>query len=514
MYRENDKKAEAVSLFQLAKRLVLILVVSIAIPISVDAAWYEASTENFLIYSKQSEKTVRKFAERLELYHSAMSWFYQVEEKETSPSNRVVIYVVGSQIRVRQLHGGNNKNVVGFYIPRAGGSVAYVPKISNNSKSTSGPAFILYHEYAHHFQYQISGFPLPRWLSEGFAEFFASIKFEKEGGVGLGIPAYHRGHEMLGSKNVPIRRLLSTSAYFEGKTKGYDNFYGKSWALFHMLQFSPERKGQFRQFMRALSSGKSEIEASEQAFGDLDKLEQDLNNYIAKRSLAYLPVSAEKLHAGEITIRKLGKGAAKVMQSRAEIRSGITRERAKELYEEIAQIAEKFPEDRLVLDTMIEISIDALRNEEAIAWADRLLARDENNVAASYYKGLAMEQIKRSDPDSEISWRDIRMQYVRANRLEPDNPKPLIRFYLGYTFAEQEPTKNSVNGLIRALNLAPHDDSLRLIVVGQLTKEQRYDEAIAVLQPLAKHPHAVEKSEKARELIRQIEKARKENIAD
>lgn len=36
------------------------------------AEWLEASSDHFVIYGEQNEKTVKEFAERLERFHSAM----------------------------------------------------------------------------------------------------------------------------------------------------------------------------------------------------------------------------------------------------------------------------------------------------------------------------------------------------------------------------------------------------------------------------------------------------------
>ena len=45
------------------------------------------------------------------------------------------------------------------------------------------------HEYAHHFMAENAPYLVPRWYGEGFAEYFATAKFETDGTVGLGLPA-------------------------------------------------------------------------------------------------------------------------------------------------------------------------------------------------------------------------------------------------------------------------------------------------------------------------------------
>ncbi|MBA4051934.1 MAG: hypothetical protein C0472_08675, partial [Erythrobacter sp.] len=93
------------------------------------AEWYEASSEHFVIYADDKAADIRKFSENLERYHSAMVFVTGRKSDTPSPSNRVVIYVVGGQRAMRSLSG--DRKVGGFYIPRAGGSRAFVQDIRN-----------------------------------------------------------------------------------------------------------------------------------------------------------------------------------------------------------------------------------------------------------------------------------------------------------------------------------------------------------------------------------------------
>ena len=69
---------------------------------------------------------------------------------------------------------------------------------------------VLYHEYAHHFMIaSLTSRAYPRWFTEGFAEFFAGVRFKEDGTVLLGAPAQHRAAELVYALEVPIRTLLS-----------------------------------------------------------------------------------------------------------------------------------------------------------------------------------------------------------------------------------------------------------------------------------------------------------------
>ncbi|MFD2134942.1 hypothetical protein ACFSLT_06325 [Novosphingobium resinovorum] len=84
------------------------------------AAWTEASSEHFVIYANDSDKDITRFAQQLERYHAGMAYVLGSKVAKPSPSNRVTVYVVKNTREVRELHGGDNKFVGGFYVPRAG----------------------------------------------------------------------------------------------------------------------------------------------------------------------------------------------------------------------------------------------------------------------------------------------------------------------------------------------------------------------------------------------------------
>ena len=138
------------------------------------AEWLEASSAHFVVYANDSESNLRTFSQQLERFHAAMAFLTATRAQDPSPSNRVNIYVVGSQSQVRRLYGDVRTDVVGFYQPRAGGSIAIVSNIKVSTNELDFSMIALLHEYAHHFMISSGGFPMPRWYSEGAAEFFSS----------------------------------------------------------------------------------------------------------------------------------------------------------------------------------------------------------------------------------------------------------------------------------------------------------------------------------------------------
>ncbi|MEP2101488.1 MAG: hypothetical protein ABJP02_02540 [Parasphingorhabdus sp.] len=469
------------------------------------AAWHEASSDHFLIYSNQKEKDVKAFAERLERYHDTMRFLFNRPATKPSPSNRVTIYVVKNLGDVRDLYGGKNKYVGGFYIPRAGGSLAIVAKVKSSRYEMSQSELILLHEYAHHFLIGSAARAYPRWLSEGFAEFYGTAKFGSDGSVSVGLSSKGRAYELALARDVPIELLLDTKAYGEKKSKKYDSFYGQSWALYHMLHFSQERKGQLSDYVSRLAQGADEISAAKQAFGALKELDKDLNSYLRKRKITTYRIPANYLNIGNIDVRRLRAGEAAMIPILIRSKRGVNEEQAANLLVEARQVAVQHPSDPAVLTALAEAEYDAGNDAEAITAANQALAIDANSINAYVQKGYALARMAPDAEDEAAAWKKMRRQFVKLNKIENDHPIPLIQFYRSYREQGIEPPTIAVDGLARALELAPYDNGLRWMMANEFMEQKKYDWAAHTLGPLAHNPHQSEMTERALALLKKAE---------
>ncbi len=469
------------------------------------AAWHEASSDHFLIYSNQKEKEVRAFAERLERYHDTMRFLFNRPATKLSPSNRVTIYVVRNMGDVRDLYGGDNKYIGGFYIPRAGGSLAIVPKVKSSRNKMSQSELILLHEYAHHFLMASATRAYPRWLNEGFAEFYGTAKFGGDGSVSVGLSSEGRAYELALARDVPIELLLDTKAYAEKKSKGYDSFYGQSWALYHMLHFSAERKGQLSDYLAHLAEGTEEIVAAKEAFGDLQELDKDLNRYLQQRKITTYRIPGNYLNIGKIDVRQLRAGEAAIMPVLIRSKRGVDEEQAAEIVLEARAVAAAHPNDPAVLAALAEAEYDAGNHAEAIAAADRALILNPNEINAHIQKGYALAQMAPDAEDEAAAWRKMRRQFVKLNKIENDHPIPLIQFYRSYREHGVEPPAIAIDGLARALELAPYDNALRWTMANEYMQQKKYDWAVHILGPLAYSPHQSDITERALTLLKEAE---------
>lgn len=456
------------------------------------ADWHEASSDHFVIYADESEKEIRKYSDRLERYYSAMTFVLPSRDMKPSPSNRVTIYVVRNERMVQKLHGGGSSFIRGFYVPRAGGSLAIIPPIDvSRSGKASESELVLMHEYAHHYMAENAPYLVPRWYSEGFAEYFATVKFESDGAVGLGLPAQHRAYELVEASDVSIEQLLDARLYAARKSKRYDNFYGRSWLLFHYLFTDVERRKLIVDYLNRLNRGEAELAAATAAFGDLKALDKAMDAYLRQRKMFYIRVPPDQLSVGQTSVRKLGEAEAESMSVRIRSKRGVDKESAQEVVLEAREMARKYPDEPAVQAALAEAEFDVGDDEAAIRAADKALAAAPGNMTALIQKGYALNRIA-TETKTDAAWQAARKHFVSVNRLENDHPIPLIYYYLSFISQDKEPTKAALDGLEWALELAPYDANVRMMVAARQMYDKRFAQAIRTISPLAYHPHAGE----------------------
>lgn len=477
----------------------------LALPGAARAEWLEASSPNFVIHADASESSITRYSQELERYHAAMALVTGQQAIVPSPSNRVTVYVVSSVSEVRRILGDKSGNVAGVYFPRAGGSLAITPRVTGGGRDIDFSKFVLLHEYAHHFMIGSSAFPMPRWYSEGGAEFFASAKFEANGDVWLGRANEFRAGEIFFAKDVTATNLLDPATYRPPSGRGYDAYYGKSWTLFHYLSMDQtDRKGQMVQYLRQLVEGKSLREAALASFGDLEKLDKDLDSYLARSRISAFKIPADRIKPGATSVRKLSPGEAAIMPVMIRSKRGVDTEQAAALIVEARAIAARFSGDAGVLAALAEAEHDSGHYAEAITAADAALAIDPRRVNAYVQKGFSLYKLA-EDSGQPADFRKARSVFLALNRIENDHPIPLIYNYRTIMAETGRAPPTAILGLERASELAPFDLGLKYMVALRQLADGKRDAAKANLAPIAFNPHGGSMASEAQAMIERID---------
>ena len=469
---------------------VAVAAIILSIPCAAVAAWHEARSNHFIVYADLKPAELRAYAERLERFDQAVRSVRGMDDPALTDSQRLTVYALRSERAVSRLAGSSAAR--GFYNARLSGASAFVPRRTDldGFDWALDTQEIFFHEYAHHLQLQFSTYALPAWVIEGFAEFFATAKLEKNGSVVIGHPPQYRAYGLFNLTGLKLEDLLG-GTYGRLNDDQTELLYGKGWLLTHYLTFEPRRKGQLADYANSIQRGDSAIASARSAFGDLKALDRELNAYM-RGKLSGVRVKAERLSVGPIAIRALGAGEAAIMDIHIRSRSGVDEKTAPAVAADARKAATPYPNDPFVQSAVAEAEYDAGNFAEAEVAADRALAANPNYVRALIYKGRARMGLATADT-GKADWKAIRGIFARANRLDTENAEPLMLFYESYLYSGERPTKNAIEGLLYAVALAPQDNELRVNAVRQMLLDSRFDDARKLFSVLAFRPHAPEK---------------------
>jgi tetratricopeptide (TPR) repeat protein len=476
----------------------------LAVPASAHADWYEASTSHFVIYSEQKPERLKKFATELERFDKLARFFYSARDAPVGPANRLTIYVVDDTSDVAQLAGSDT--VAGFYRPRAGGSLAIVPRNSGGAEANDLSAQqILLHEYAHHLTWSLyPNIVFPSWYIEGSAELLATTRYDKDGSMVIGLPPQYRSYSLMEGNWLPVDKMMvaDTLKLDERQREG---LYGRGWLLNHYLMFGDKRKGQLVAYLRALNSGTPPKDAATTAFGDLKQLDRELEKY-KLGSLVARRAGAELTQVGDVTIRPLTAGEAATMDVRIRSKNGVTAKTAPGVYAAAKKAAAPYPNDAGAQLVLAEAAYDVGDYATSEAAADRAIAANPKAVDGYVYKAMCRMALATKAKDfSKESWSVIRKAIVAGNRIDPQDPEPLILYYRSYLEQGVPVPAMAKDGLYDAFIYAPQDTGLRLNTATMLLRDGDTVRARELLAPLAYQPHGKGLAELAAQLLAKID---------
>jgi tetratricopeptide (TPR) repeat protein len=463
--------------------VLLMLVLGVTAP--GHAEWRVAVSPHFEVYSEGPERSLRAYSEKVERIDSVMRRLLSVPDTLTGP--RLKIYLLETPGDVGALKG--QANVAGFYVPRASGSFAVSNRETRYVGKQNSTDTTLFHEYAHHFMFRYATSAYPGWFIEGFAEFYSTIQFDKEGKASIGVPPYNRGYELLVTKPVGLEVLLGERpAALKGEAIG--SYYGRAWLLTHYLFLSGERKGQLVNYLKAIQSGTPALEAARTVFGDLAKLDADLDRYLKQRRLNTMVLQTPIPAASDVVISTLS--AADSAFIRLGIKAEITApDKRPTLLAELKAQLTKYPSAASGWVMLADAHYEGSAFDEAIKAADTALTLNPKLSRAMLIKGQAMIRALMLQPIANAAdWTKARSWIIRANRADVDDPLPLLAYYESWQQQGVETPEISLTGLGQAYKQAPEDRRLRMTYAMSLVKQMKYSRAVPLIESVLNNPHS------------------------
>lgn len=457
-----------------------IMAVSLLWAMPAQADWLEAKSAHFTVIGNMSESELRRRTQQLEQYDGMLRYLLGV--KTTIP---VTVFAVGSISDVQAAMGKNSSGVAGFYDASAQRAFAVVPEKLEFYVEDFNPRVVLFHEYAHHMLLSNTSVFMPGWAQEGLAEMFATAKVADDGSVTIGDKNDSRGDAMFAQHRWSVERMLESDLNPPKNRDEEIEKYSRGWALVHYLWMSGKRPGEYVKFIDELNKTVDPVASGKKAFGDLGKLDRELDVYIRAHHFNLSKFTADQIGAlAQVSVRPLTAGEAAILTYRIASAVGVDEKTAGPLADKGRAVALRYPDDPGVQVALAEMEYDAKNYDAAEQAADRTLAKDPNNVLALVYKGRVGMRRAIEKKDAALATQ-ARGWLLKANRANPDHPLPFVAYYDSFAPMGQAPGQDAVDGLFRAAVLVPQDTDLRIRAAIALLREGAIDDARRILAPAA-----------------------------
>lgn len=475
-------------------RVTMVAVILAVIATPAHAKWLRADTESFIIYSESNEKQLREFAANLQRFDTTLRVVFNVAAK--GEESRLPIYLLPGRDDVARLAtGSHSAPVSGFYRQDRDGSFALSHRQNDGTLPGTSPAQqVLFHEYSHHFMKRHLRVAFPGWFIEGFAEYYSTVDFDKEGRAMVGQPAHRRAYGLLMLPKMPAERVLfepPSAMRSRGQT---DVYYGRSWLLTHMLFHDPARANQINAYTNAINAGTEPRKAATDAFGDLAQLDKDLNRYVEGR-LSYRTTRDPVPVSTAIKITPLSADEDAVMMLRIErMNARADQARLTKVRDDLRALAAKLPANPDLQYELAAAEWDiapATRDLTAMRAAlDKLLAARPEHVRGNVLLGqLQLHQLRQKGETDPAAWKAARRPIQIANRADPNDPIPLHAYFQSFLTERTRPSDMAIKGLERAFALTPENLNLRSAYAVSLAHLGRFEPAINLAKTVAFDPH-------------------------
>jgi len=233
--------------------------------------WVKLTTPHFELYTSAGEKKGR---EAILYFEQVRSFFLQASQSKRAPQIpiRIVAFRGEKQYKPYRV----SETAAAYYARSRSHDYIVMEDIS----SEHYPVAI--HEYTH-LMIEHSNLPnIPVWLNEGWAELYSTLKpVGKKAEIGDLLPG--RAVALIRTPLIPLNVLTTVdqSSPFYNERNRASIFYAESWALVHMLYFTPAYRPNFTKFVTTISSGKPMDEVCQSVFGKrMWEVEADFRKYI------------------------------------------------------------------------------------------------------------------------------------------------------------------------------------------------------------------------------------------
>lgn len=510
------KKHQILALF------VLFLIVFGFSPDTVSAKdeWLRVRSKNFNLVGNASEKDIRKVATKLEQFREAFRQiFQQINLNSPIPTN-VVVFKNRSTYKpflMKRADGKVDTRVAGYFQP--GADVNYITlSTEGEDADTYGTIF---HEYVHFIVNTSFGkSKIPPWFNEGLAEYYQTFAIEEDQKAKLGLAPSQHLYLLQQTKLIPLETLFKITNYALHQNGSHSRsiFYAQSWALIHYLMQGGKGEGLGKFLLLSLKDT-----PSEKAFQDVfqmtyAQMEKELKQYVERNTFKYFLVTLKDKLVFENEMQASVMSEAETNAYMGDLLYHTNRPDDAEPYLQKA-VALK-PDLSMANTSLGMVKIRQRKYGDAKNYLEKAISEDQKNHLAFYQYAYLLSREGRDEfgfvdsfpADKSAKMRDLLKKAIAINPSFTDSYELLALVNL----VNKEQLDEAISYLQKALKYQPGNQRYTLRLGEIYLQQNKFSEAAAVADKIAKtadEPEIKAQAEHLNEQIRQTQKVIARNEA-
>jgi hypothetical protein len=465
--------------------------------------WFQAESQHFIVYSDAREEDVTQLLDNLEKLDHVLRIYTQPIRPTEPQEPKLTLYFHSRASELRDVNDSGPGDAIGLYSSCAAGAHGFsvqlerVPSLADQQLEKAplnDTLSYVFEAYARHFLYRHTDIRSPAFFIDGLALYFSSVRFSDHQMVVGRVPATVGGYlrfldqgrrYSLEYEDV-LQEKLANARNYGGDAGVRLEFEAKSWLLTHYMLSSDDKRKRLSRYLGLVGAGAAPTAAFERSFGvktgDIGTL---LWRYKLK-GLEMLRVTPPSLPSAHVSFRSMPVAAGEFVLADAALKSCPSRKAGESLLKKVADLATRFPGDKLGRLTLARAQIDWGRPHDALPGLDALLQEDDANFEAQYLAGMANLRLAAAD-QGEARRSDLqaaKLHLDRAQALDPLSPEAALAAFKAQV-AAGTPDDAALASVVSAAQGAREIDALAQLAALASAYAGRADEAHQALASLA-----------------------------
>jgi tetratricopeptide (TPR) repeat protein len=406
--------------------------------------WFRVESQHFVVYSNTSNDDVAVLLHQLERLDFMLRLYTQPFLKSNGAEPKLTFYYHDGAVALNALALSQPANAIGLYNSCSAGVQGFGVRLDPAEESLS----YLYEAYTRHFLYRHTDIRAPISFIDGYAHYFASVRFTDDqmtvGKTPLNVGRYLNFLDSGRRYSLDYKDVLEQNdsrGVNYAATPGIKlEFAARSWLLTHYMLSNEDRRKRMVNYLAAVYRDVPITQAFEQAYGlKVKELGTILWRY-RNTSVAVLTVNVPELPRATMEFKQLPQSSGEFVLAEAALKSCPDARQGEALLRRTAAEAARYPSNDYAQRVLSRAQIDWGNPQDALSY----LSAAAHQPDAELLSLLGQAYLRLSQPAA------ARGYLMRALELDPTSTETAYALYHAGLQTDTAPDEASLQAAIAA----------------------------------------------------------------